>query len=262
VRKTLIIGAAVAAIAVLGLAGPAEAHGGSHGHHSSHRTAFAEVSLFHGIPNTPVDVYIGGHRVLDNFQPGTFAGPFDVKAGTYSVAITAADATNANDPVIGPVDVTVAAKKNYTIAAHLTAAGAPTATVYTNTLGSLARKDGRLTVRHVAAAPAVDVLASGTPVISGLTNPAEKSLVLRAATVSASVALAGTTTPVLGPVDLKVRKGVTTIVYAYGSAADGTLALAVQRIGSVVHGRCHTHAAAHGYHGSYGSNHRGWSAKR
>ena len=117
-------------------------------------------------------------------------------------------------------------------------------------------------MRHVAAAPAVDILAAGSPVISGLTNPTEKSLILPAGKVSASVALAGTTTPVLGPVDVKVKKGATTIVYAYGSAADGTLALAVQRIGSAARSGCHAHAAAHGYHGSYGSNHRGWGAKR
>lgn len=260
-RKTLLVGAAIGVIAALGLAAPAQAHG--YGSHHGHWTrSFAEVSLFHGIPATPVDVYISGKKVLDDFQPGTFAGPFDVKAGTYSVSITAATATDDSDPVIGPVSVTVAAKKNYTIAAHLTATGDPTATVFTNTLGGLPKKDGRLTVRHVAAAPAVDVLASGVPVISGLTNPAEKSLVLKAGTVSASVALAGTTTPVLGPVDLKVKKGATTIVYAYGSAADGTLALAVQRIGSATKSGCHSHAAAHGYRGSYGTNHRGWSAKR
>ena len=53
----------------------------------------------------------------------------------------------------------------------------------------------RLIVRHTAAAPAVDVLAGGSAVISGLTNPNEKALEVPAGTVAAAVAAAGTTQP-------------------------------------------------------------------
>ena len=54
---------------------------------------------------------------------------------------------------------------NYTAVAHLTEGGDPTATLFTNDTAPLAAGQGRLTVRHVAAAPAVDVLAGGSPVI-------------------------------------------------------------------------------------------------
>ncbi|HSO17348.1 MAG TPA: DUF4397 domain-containing protein, partial [Arthrobacter sp.] len=89
-----------------------------------------------------------------------------------------------------------------------------------------------LTVRHVAAAPAVDVLAGGTAVIEGLENPDEKVLTLKAGTVSASVAAAGTTEPLIGPADIPVKKGKNTIVYAWGSLADETLDVAVQVVDS------------------------------
>jgi hypothetical protein len=85
-------------------------------------------------------------------------------------------------------------------------------------------------VRHVAAAPAVDVLAGGSPAITNLTNPNESVLTLPAATISAAVAAAGTTAPVIGPTDLTVAEGANTIVYAWGSLADSNLALAVQSI--------------------------------
>ena len=45
-----------------------------------------------------------------------------------------------------------------------------------------------------------------------------------------AVALAGTTKPVIGPVDLKVKKYTDTIVYAWGSAAQGNLTAAVQTV--------------------------------
>lgn len=193
-------------------------------------TTTASLSVLHGVPGLTVDVWVNGERTLDDFAPGDLAGPLDLAPGTYTVAITAADATDASSPAIGPVDLTLAAGTSYTAVAHLDAAGTPTATLFTNDTSATAAGQGRLTVRHTAAAPAVDVLAGGSAVISGLENPDEKSLVLPAGTVSAAVAAAGTTEPVLGPADVTVADGVTTIVYAWGSLEAGNLALAVQTV--------------------------------
>lgn len=190
----------------------------------------AKLSVLHAVPGLTVDVYVNDALTLDDFTPGSLAGPLDLPAGTYSVAITAADAADASAPAIGPVDLQLAAGGNYTAVAHLTAAGEPTATLYTNDTSTLAAGEGRLTVRHDAAAPAVDVLAGGSAVVSNLSNPDEKVLNLPAGTVSASVAATGTTTPVIGPADVNVAEGVNTIVYAWGSLEDGNLALAVQTI--------------------------------
>jgi hypothetical protein len=74
----------------------------------------------------------------------------------------------------------------------------------------------------------VDVLAGGEPVITKLTNPNEKMLMVPAGTVSASVAAAGTTTPVIGPVDLPVESGKTLVVYAVGSLDKGNLTAVTQ----------------------------------
>ncbi|HWI01735.1 MAG TPA: hypothetical protein VNT27_15515, partial [Propionibacteriaceae bacterium] len=54
-------------------------------------------------------------------------------------------------------------------------------------------------------------------------------------TVKADVVLAGTDDVVIGPASLKVAEGTTTIVYAWGSAEDENLKLAVQSI-SGMHG--------------------------
>ena len=123
------------------------------------------------------------------------AGPLDLPAGTYTVAITAADAADALGPGHRPGRPPARGRQNYTAVAHLDAAGAPTATLFTNDISTTAAGQGRLTVRHVAAAPAVDVVAGGTAVISNLTNPNEKVLDLPAGTVSASVTATGTTSP-------------------------------------------------------------------
>ena len=218
-RTSLFTAGAVAIAAALTLAGPAQA-----------AESDAQLSVLHGVPGLTVDVWVNGERTLDNFAPGTLAGPLALPAGAYDLAITAADAADASAPVIGPVKVTLAASGNYTAVANLDAEGQPTANFFTNDVSRLEPGKGKLTVRHTAAAPAVDVLAGGAPVISGLANPNEETLTLDPGTLSAAVAAAGTTTPVIGPADVTVAEGTHTVVYAWGSLADSNLQLAVQNI--------------------------------
>jgi hypothetical protein len=223
-RKTLIAGSAAGCIVAPGLvAAPAQAISAT----------TADLHVLHAVPATPVDVYVNGALTLDDFQPGALAGPLDLAPGTYSVAITAADAADASAPVIGPIDLTLVANTSYTAVAHLGATGSPTATLFTNDLAKTAAGQGRLTVRHVAAAPSVDVLAGGAPVVTALTNPNEAKLDLAAGSVSAAVAATGTTEPVIGPADVAIQEGVNTIVYAWGSLEANNLALAVQTIGGL-----------------------------
>ena len=61
-------------------------------------------------------------------------------------------------------------------------------------------------------------------------NPNESTLNLPVSTVSASVAAAGTTDPLIGPADVAITDGGLTIVYAWGSLEDDNLALAVQTV--------------------------------
>lgn len=218
-KKTLIAGIGAGALVALGAVAPASAAEGN-----------AMLSVLHGVPDLTVDVYVNDELTLDDFAPGDLAGPLELPAGTYSVAITASDAADASAPAIGPVDLPLDAGGNYTAVAHLDAEGNPTATLFTNDVSDIAAGQGRLTVRHTAAAPAVDVLAGGEAVISGLENPDEATLDLPAGVVAASVAAAGTTDPVIGPADVDVAEGALTIVYAWGSLDDENLALAVQTV--------------------------------
>lgn len=218
-KKTLIAGIGAGALVALGAVTPATAAEGN-----------AMLSVLHGVPDLTVDVYVNDELTLDDFAPGDLAGPLELPAGTYSVAITASDAADASSPAIGPVDLPLDAAGNYTAVAHLDAEGNPTATLFTNDVSDIAAGQGRLTVRHTAGAPAVDVLAGGEAVISGLENPDEATLDLPAGVVPASVAAAGTTDPVIGPADVDVAEGALTIVYAWGSLEDGNLALAVQTV--------------------------------
>ncbi len=184
----------------------------------------AQVYVVHGIPGLPVDVYVNGTRALDNFAPSTVAGPLDLAAGSYSIAVTAADAADASAPLL-TATADLKGGTSVSLVAHLTADGKPTITPFANDVSKIAPGKTRLVVRHVAAAPAVDVRAGGAVVLPGVTNPKEGVLNIAAGTVSADVALAGTATVAIGPAKLDLAEGTATFVHAIGSAADKTLGL-------------------------------------
>lgn len=147
---------ALSLAAALALAAPAQAGGWHH-----HGDDPAKLSVLHGVSGLTVDVWANVNLTLDDFTPGTLAGPLELAGGDQDIAsITASNATSAANPVIGPVSVEFDGGGNYTGVAYLSADGAPTATLFSNdTKAPRNGNKGKLTVRHVAAAPAVDVLA-------------------------------------------------------------------------------------------------------
>ena len=203
---------ATGAVASLAIAGLAQA---------------AKVTVVHGVPDLAVDVYVNDELTLEDFKYETITDPLDLPAGTYKIDIRAAgDPATAKPALSG--SATVADDTNASIVAHLDESGKPTLTVFVNDTSTVKAGDARLTVRHTAAAPAVDVLANGSPLFTNLANPDEQSADVAAGTYSAAVAATGTTEPVIGPVDLDLEAGTGYTVYAVGSLADDNLKVIVQ----------------------------------
>ncbi len=195
----------------------------------AHAAGDATVSVLHAIPGATVDVYANGSELLKNFTPGTLTKPMTLPAGTYDLKVVKAGAGANATAIVEAKGVVVPAGANITVVAHLSASGAPMLTPFVNDTAP-SSKGARLTVRHVAAAPGVDVRANKSVVFSDLVNPDEATADLAPATVSADVVLHDTSTVVLGPTNLTIAAGMNTIVYAWGSAQDKNLALAVQTV--------------------------------
>ncbi len=194
----------------------------------------ATVSVLHGIPAGAgadvVDVYVNGDLLIDDFTPGTLE-TVTVPAGSYDLAVYAdGEGPDNGDPVLAADGVEVPGGANATVTANLDAEGAPALNVFVNDISMIAAGEARLTVRHVAAAPAVDILADGAVLFSNLTNPNEDLADVPAGAYEAAVNLAGTETTAIGPAPVELAAGANTIVYAWGSAEEGNLALATQVI--------------------------------
>lgn len=190
----------------------------------------SDVSILHAVPGLNVDVYANGDKILSNFKPGTLTDPLTLPVGSYDLAVFKTGDPASGTPAIKADDVEVPGGANLTVVAHLDAGGTPGLTPFVNDISRIAPGKTRLTVQHTAAAPAVDVRAGGTAVFKGLTNPKTAKADLPAGTVTADVVLGGTDTVAIGPADLDLKEGTSTIVYAWGSAEDKNLDLAVQTI--------------------------------
>lgn len=218
-RRLLLVGA-VASIMTLGSAAGAQSTG--------------NVTVVHGIPDLVVDVYVNGDLTLEDFATGDVAGPLALDAGTYDLAITAADAAIEDAVLTGSADLTAGA--DVSIVAHLQEDGNPTIGIFSNDVSAIDAGNGRLTVRHTAAAPTVDILlADGTEVFAGVSNPQEGVTDLPAASYDVAIAPAGAGVDgaVFGPTSLDIPEGTNRIVYATGDLAGGSFALVVQDIGGL-----------------------------
>jgi hypothetical protein len=233
---TVVAAATLALSTSVALAGAAQAAEGDQP---------AQVSVVHGIPGQAVDVYVNGTETVSDFAPGTVAGPLELPAGTYDLAVRAAGAPTSEAPLVAAEDAEVPAGANISVVAHLSEQGQPTLTPFVNDVGSVPAGDARLVVRHTAAAPAVDARVDGQAALSGLTNPNSAQADVPAGTVSADVVLAGTDDVVIGPASLDLGEGTVNIAYAIGSASDDTLQLVTQTITG-------THSAPGGVAGGSG----------
>jgi hypothetical protein len=221
--RTALVTAGVGAITALAVAGATPALARPPAADSDKAT----VSVLHAVPGLTVDVYADGRELVPDFEPGDLTDPQQLDPGSYDIEVFEDGAGPDGEPAVQK-RVEVPAGADATVVAHLGEDGTPTLDAYVNDLSEVAAGKARLTVRHVAAAPAVDVRAGGTPVFKDLANPEEAKGEVAAGTVRADVVLTGTDTVAVGPADLNLPEGTHTVVYAWGSAQDENLALKTQ----------------------------------
>ena len=216
-RKLLVFLAALGA--VLGLTAlPASADG--------HPRKTGSLSVVHGIPNLPVDVYVNGDRVAAGVT-FTQVATFRLPVGTYEVAFRGAGASRSTRPVLqSHVGVKPGVSKS--LVAHLKTNGAPTLTTYYNNT-SRNRSLAQVTVRHDAAAPAVDVIANDSiTLINALKNPGQGKSFVPAGTYNVKVVADADNSIVALDADLTLAARTNTIVYAVGDLAAGSFTVIVQ----------------------------------
>ncbi len=216
--KKVLAGIAAAAAALSFAAGTASADG-----HEN------QVTLYHGIPGVTVDVAVGGDVLLPGFEPGTTQDltPF---AGQTLTDVTVFVA-GTEDIAIGPVaELAVPESGNWTVIAHLDADGVPAIGVFENNVAPTAEGEGLLTVRHAAAAPAVDLVVGDARPVENAANGASAELALPAGEIAGAQLAPTGEEPIIDVPTVNLAEGTNLIVYAVGSLADETFTFYTQEI--------------------------------
>ena len=183
--------------------------------------ADASVNVVHGIPGVDVEVCVNGAVAIPDFNPGEIVTGVPLPAGTYDVKIVAGGDTCADTAILEATGVALASGKNYTAIAYLMEDGTPTLGLFTNNVKPLPKGTARLTIRHTAAAQAVDVWANSSVLLEDVPNGASATMKVPTGVYAAWVSPPNDFEPVIGPDVLKLTKGTAYQVYAWGSGPAG-----------------------------------------
>lgn len=199
--------------------------------------AASRVFVIHGILGVTVDVYAtpAGSAVpttptIPGFLPKQIADIPGVPAAAYDIRIFAQGANPQTDtPVIAVLGATIPDNVELSILAHLDADGNPTATVYQNDNSRVQAGWARVSVRHAAEAPAVQLVAGGVPKLA-LSNPYFGDLEVPATTIALQLQVPFTGAAVTPVAPLAFQSGTRYFVYAIGSLTGGTFDFILQAV--------------------------------
>lgn len=194
----------------------------------------AILSVFHAIPlgkgADVVDVYAGSVRIVNNLKPGQLR-QVRLTPSEYDLAIFSDGARpGSSTPLLRMDDALLTSRTNHTLTANLNASGAPAVNLFDNFVTANTGRLGRIAVRHIAAAPAVDFRLDGSVVFGNMVNSAHATASMPSGQYTADVVLHDTTTVAVPAFALPVTRPMTTIVYIWGSQADGTLRTFIQKV--------------------------------
>ena len=189
--------------------------------------------IVHGIAGATVAISVDGKDVAPAAAPKSIVGPLTLDAGTHSVVLREGSRT------IAQSRFTVTAGGSVDVVAHRRSDAQRTlsVTTFANDVGPVGPGKVRLAVAHVAAAPPADIKVDGSTLFRNVANGQALTVLVPAKTYSVAIyAATGAGPSILGPVDLSIRAGTLTRVFAIGDVTTNSMDAVVQAIPITVSG--------------------------
>lgn len=201
----------------------------------------AELSVVHGVNGTdlglaealPVDISLSGSCALKNVPFRTVSSTLQVAAGSHEVVIRLSNG-NCTGALVAQTRLDLSINENSTIVAHLSEEGAVRLTKFINDRQPTANNLGRVTLRHTAAAPAVDIwyrARRASRVVRALRSGEQNGSETIANSYNFIIYTSSPRRQALPNVSQSVEANQQLIVYVVGSAKKGSLSLITQRLG-------------------------------
>ncbi len=212
-RKVLLLGVVGAPMLALLLTPP--------GTRAATGAPTATVTVVQAVPGSTVAVRVDGKRVQGDTGVGELVGPLRLPAGSHQLTFTDSS---------GDLDVTstltVKAGSTSDVVLHRPAAvgGTPVVNSYVTPTDPIGPGKARVLVAHTATVAPADVRVDGKVVFTNIANGEFATADVPAGTHVVELLPTGnTTTPILGPIDVRVAAGTVSMVYAVGNPRDGSM---------------------------------------
>ncbi|WP_238164332.1 DUF4397 domain-containing protein [Kribbella pittospori] len=189
--------------------------------------AGGNLYVVQGLPGKKLDISIDGKPVAGAVATAKLVGPFGVAAGKRMVT------AKQGGKLVIQREVTVGSGASIDVVIHqpVSPTGAPLITTYANKLDAVPADKGGLRVAHDAAVGPADIRVNGKVAFANVANGESLEAVVPAATYKVDIVPAGATSPVvLGPMDLPIKAGYLTRVFAVGAPSQKTMTVAAGTI--------------------------------
>jgi FlaG/FlaF family flagellin (archaellin) len=182
----------------------------------------ATLWVVHGVPGATVEVCVNGLPAKDDFA---YRQKFStlLPAGDHTFALYANGANCTGSPIAADFTRTLAMDGNYTLVADVSnQTGKVRFHWFSNNVANTNRGMFRLSIRHVAVAPAVNVFMNKTRMtVPALTQGASKTVQLAWGDYVTRVKVAGTSNTILGPGTRSFESRTAVQLYLVGNSTVG-----------------------------------------
>ncbi|HET6937059.1 MAG TPA: DUF4397 domain-containing protein [Nocardioides sp.] len=196
------------------------------------KAAQGKIVIIQAVPKLTLSVTVDGQPVQQGVAEGTILSPLDLAEGSHEV--TFSDGQQDVDST-----VTVTAGKSSDVVVHRPAevGGTPVVSVYPTDEEPIAAGKARVLLAHTATTAPADVVVDGQTVFTNIANGEFAQGDLPAGAHQVSLLPAGVTgKPILGPLDVTLKAGTITSVYAVGNPKDGSMNVIVRTLGGTATG--------------------------
>jgi hypothetical protein len=166
-----------------------------------------------------LDIYVDKTRITKSLKVGNIRG-FRMNPGDYDIAIYD-EKIRVGKPLLRINDFALKRDDNVTLVVHANEAGELTSSRFTNGTAANEIGLGRLTIRHVAVAPEVDIQIEGETLFINVANRKEVTGSLPAGLHAVRMVLAQGGETLLSDRQVVLNRPMNTIVYLWGSSEDG-----------------------------------------
>jgi hypothetical protein len=195
---------------------------------AARQATLGKIAIVQAVPQLALTVTVDGDQVEQAVAEGTIVGPLELAAGDHDITFSG----GGGDDISSTVTVTAGESSDVVVHRPAAVGGTPVVSVYPTPSDPIDPGKARVLLAHTATTAPADVVVDGQTVFTNIANGEFAQADVAAGAHEVSLLPAGVTgKPILGPLDVTLKAGTVTAVYAVGNPKDGSMNVIVRTTG-------------------------------